>query len=309
MSIPTQWATMVPILRILGNGKVISNSEYVGLVAEDMQLTEEDMSEVYADGNNKVAHASYWGKFHLEKAGLICFPTRGYMQITEEGLKVLKNNIKMLCKKDLMEYDAYRTYDAQRGRKKIKKTDEEDNTYVEIDETLSPKQKFEEGIKEINNIMREDILSYIHNNSPFFFEKMVLDLLVSMGYGGSRIEASQATKKSGDEGIDGIINEDRLGLDRIYIQAKRWKDTTVGRPEIQKFVGALAGQGATKGVFITTSTFSKEAIEYANNAGNVRIVLIDGEQLAQYMIEFNIGVSIESTYEVKRIDTDYFIEG
>ena len=129
-----------------------------------------------------------------------------------------------------------------------------------------------------------------------------------MGYGGSREEAGRATKKTGDEGIDGIINEDRLGLDSIYIQAKRWKDTVVGRPEIQKFSGALDTPGASKGIFITTSTFSKEARDYVKAINTKSIVLIDGMQLAQYMIEFNVGVSTEIIYEVKKIDTDYFIE-
>lgn len=164
------------------------------------------------------------------------------------------------------------------------------------------------AFRNLKTSLADEILEKINSCSFEFFEKLVIELLIKMGYGGSREEAGRATKKTGDEGIDGIINEDRLGLDSIYIQAKRWKDTVVGRPEIQKFSGELDTPGASKGIFITTSTFSKEAREYVKVINTKNIVLIDGMQLAQYMIEFNVGVSTEIVYEIKKIDTDYFNE-
>jgi restriction system protein len=170
----------------------------------------------------------------------------------------------------------------------------------------NPEEKIESGITELNSQLAADILDALQEASPSFFERVVVEFLVSMGYGGSRKEAGKVVGRSGDGGIDGIIKEDRLGLDAIYLQAKRW-ESTVSRPEIQKFVGALQGHRAQKGVFITTSRYSAEAIAYAEQIQN-KVVLIDGEQLTQLMIEHDIGVSTVSSYSVKRIDTDYFLE-
>jgi len=171
----------------------------------------------------------------------------------------------------------------------------------------SPIELLEESYAQIRNVLAQDLLQKVISCSPEFFEGLVVDLLLKMGYGGSRSDAGKAIGQTSDGGIDGIISEDRLGLDNIYIQAKKWDDTTVGRPEIQKFVGAMAGRHGVKGVFITTSTFSKGAVEYASSVG-VKIKLIDGNELAQYMIDFDIGTSKEETYELKRIDSDYFSE-
>lgn len=180
---------------------------------------------------------------------------------------------------------------------------------IQIEDTTdnkTPEEQVEAGYQSIKNSLKQELLEKLKLVHPAFFEKIVVELLVKMGYGGTIAEAGKATKYSNDEGIDGIIKEDKLGLDVIYIQAKRWEGI-VSRPEIQKFVGALAGQRAKKGVFITTSGFSKEAISYASQM-DAKIVLIDGEQLAQYMIDYNLGVSIQNTYEIKRIDSDYFEE-
>ena len=172
------------------------------------------------------------------------------------------------------------------------------------DEEKTPEESLEYSYQEIKNNLVIEILDKIKSCSPAFFERLVVELLVKMGYGGSIKEAGKAIGKTGDEGIDGIIKEDRLGLDTIYIQAKRW-DNVVGRPELQKFVGALAGQGARKGIFITTSRFTDQAKSYLPK-NDIKLVLIDGEELAQYMIEFDLGVSIVSEYKIKKIDSDYF---
>lgn len=182
------------------------------------------------------------------------------------------------------------------------------NIHLEVNEEpkQTPEELMEAGYITIRKSLEQELLSKLKSVHPSFFEKIVVELLVKMGYGGSIEEAGKATKYTNDEGIDGIIKEDKLGLDVIYVQAKRWEGS-VGRPEIQKFVGALAGQRAKKGVFITTSGFSKEAIVYASQM-DTKIVLIDGEQLAQYMIDYNLGVSVQNVYEIKKIDSDYFEE-
>ena len=197
------------------------------------------------------------------------------------------------------------TYIESMNSWKSKNSGDENDRDAENEEK-TPEELLEAGYQTIRNSLRQELLERLKSVHPSFFEKIVVELLVKMGYGGSIAEAGEATQYSNDEGIDGIIKEDRLGLDVIYIQAKRWNGI-VSRPEIQKFVGALAGQRAKKGVFITTSGFSKEAILYASQM-DAKIVLIDGEKLAQYMIDFNLGVAIQNTYEIKRIDSDYFEE-
>ncbi|MEZ4525936.1 MAG: restriction endonuclease [Desulfobacterales bacterium] len=170
----------------------------------------------------------------------------------------------------------------------------------------TPEEQLEDAYENIRESLATEILEQLKSVAPDFFERIIVEVIVKMGYGGTRRDAGQAVGKSGDGGIDGIIKEDRLGLDIIYLQAKRWQGT-VGRPEIQKFAGALQGQRAKKGIFITTSDFSKEARDYAAMIEN-KIVLIDGKQLAQYMIDFNVGVTTVSTYEIKKLDSDYFTD-
>jgi len=234
----------------------------------------------------------------LNKAGLVDSPRWGYWQISDEGLKILRDaaeiNIKLLLK--IPRFKAWL---------------KNEETLIEPTATKkasqsTPDELFESGYKEIQDTLAQDLLVQIKRCSWAFFEKLVVELLLKMGYGGSRQDAGEAIGKTGDEGIDGIIKEDRLGLDCIYLQAKRWENQ-VGRPEIQKFAGALIGKHAKKGVFITTSNFSKEALDFVKNLEN-KIVLIDGETLAQLMIENNVGVFSSSTFEIKKIDSDYFSE-
>ena len=201
--------------------------------------------------------------------------------------------------KQFPEYTATRDRDESAG-------EAQQNLTISVDQLETPEELIEDGAREIRRNLAEEILQRIKGCSPVFFERLVVELLVKMGYGGTRQDAGRAIGRSGDEGIDGVIHEDRLGLDVIYLQAKRWENV-VGRPEIQKFVGALQGQRAKKGVFITTSDFTREAVEYVRNIDN-KVVLINGALLANLMIDHNVGVSLAATYEIKKIDSDYFLE-
>ncbi len=254
-----------------------------------------------ASFENKVA----WSKTHLKKAGLLESPKRSYLKITDIGQKVLAQNPSKINMAFLKQYPQYLEFiggnriDSETSKEVISETATEKST---------PEEIIEKGYSDIRRAVASDLLERVLNISPLRFERLVIDLLVKMGYGGGFKDASTHSGKSGDEGIDGTIKEDKLGLDVIYIQAKRWKPgNQVGRPEIQKFVGALAGQGAKKGVFITTSTFSREARDYMPR-NETKIVLLDGEELMQLMIDYNLGVSTINIYEIKQVDSDYFGE-
>lgn len=225
-------------------------------------------------------------------------PKRGYIKISKVGKQFLADNtyLDKLTKEDLMQFESFREF-ISRGNKK---------NLVSHNDSETPTEIIEQKIQEVNEALADELLRKIKNSSPKFFEKLVIDLLLKMGYGGSEREMAEVVGKSGDEGIDGTIKEDKLGLDVIYIQAKRWEGP-VGRPEIQKFVGALAGKKAKKGVFFTTSTFTDEAKDYVSHLEQ-KVVLIDGNKLADLMIKYNVGISVERVIEIKRIDSDYFEE-
>ncbi len=238
---------------------------------------------------------------YLKKSGLLTSPKRGIIQITNRGRDVLRQNPKKIDNKYLERFKEYQAFKALRHERNGGDDDDEGGT---IQPKLTPEEILENSYQDLRNQLANEILGQVMDCSPEFFENLVVDLLVAMGYGGSRSDAGKAVGKSGDDGIDGIIKEDRLGLDVVNIQAKRWQNT-VGRPEIQAFVGSLAGNRAKKGVFITTSKFSKDAYDYVQRIEQ-KVVLIGGEQLAHLMIDFNIGVSKEADYVVKKIDFDYF---
>lgn len=238
----------------------------------------------------------------MKKAGLLEDPKRGYFQITDRGREILEDNPLRIDMKFLRQFPEYIEF-----RETVRETTDEVVQEEDL-EGLTPEEALENAYQRIRNDLSEELLSYVISSTPGFFEKLVVELLVKMGYGGSQREAARAVGQSGDEGIDGIIDEDRLGLDTIYVQAKKWnKSTSIGRPEIQKFVGALQGQRAKKGIFITTTTFSKEAREYASNI-DTKVVLIDGSRLTDLMIDYGVGVSTRTQYELKDLDTDYFGE-
>ena len=298
MAIPDYQSIMLPLLKFAGDQKEHSLREVIEILADHFNLTSDERRELLPSGQQEVfKNRVGWARTYMKKAMLLESPRRGYFKITERGMAVLSKNPQEINVKFLEQFEEFRQFRALRREKpKI----------VEEELGRTPEEALENAYQNLRDDLANDLLEQIKNSPPGLFESIVVDLLVKMGYGGSRKDAGQAIGRSGDEGIDGIIKEDRLGLDIIYIQAKRWENA-VGRPEIQKFAGALQGQRAKRGIFITTSNFSREANDYAFKI-DTKIILIDGERLAQLMIDFSIGVTTVSTYEVKKIDTDYFTE-
>ncbi len=301
--IPDYQTLMLPLLKILSDGQEHSYRDLIENLAAEFKLTDEDRKELLPSGNqllfdNKVS----WAKTYLKKAGLIDSPRRAVFVITDLGRQTLSDNPERIDTKYLMRFPAFLEFKLISREKR-----EEEKTLSEND-TQTPEELLDRAYQEMRKSLAFDLLNKVLELPPAAFERLIVELLVKMGYGGSIKDAGRAIGGSGDEGVDGVIKEDKLGLDVIYLQAKRWKPgNVVGRPELQKFVGALAGQGAKKGVFITTSTFTKEALDYTPK-NETKIVLIDGEQLAQLMIDYNIGCSTQQTYEIKKIDGDYFEE-
>lgn len=300
MVIPDYQTIMLPLLKFVGDQKEHSSRHVIDALADQFHLTIEERRELLPSGhqavfNNRVG----WARTYMKKAGLLRSPQRGYLCITNRGLDVLKQNpskIDLELLGQFEEFIEFRTFRREKAAGQ-KVTEERERT---------PEETLESAYQNLRIDLANDLLQQIKVSPPSLFENIVIDLLVKMGYGGSRKDAGAAIGKSGDEGIDGIIKEDPLGLDIIYIQAKKW-DNTVSRPEIQKFAGALQGKRARKGIFITTSNYSREAKEYASSIEN-KIILIDGDQLTQLMIDHNIGISLSATYETKKIDLDYFTE-
>ncbi len=302
MAIPDFQSIMLPLLKYLGDQKERSNQEIVDSLAKEFNLSEEELTQVLPSGSQKVfSNRVAWAKAHLKHALLINSPRRGYSIITERGLEVLTENIDKITIKYLQHYPEFIWF---RKKKSIDDLSSEKSDIPTDDKT--PEEYLEYGFKSIIDDLSKNLLKTIKECSPSFFEKLVVELLLAMGYGGSRQEAGKVVGKSGDGGIDGIINEDKLGLDSIYIQAKRW-DAVIGRPEIQRFAGALDGKRAKKGIFITTSSFTPDAHEYVSMIDK-RIILIDGDYLTKLMIDHDIGVTKIRSYEIKRIDSDYFID-
>jgi len=303
VAIPKYHEFMKSILLLLGNETPHKRLEMYEKFALQFHLTEEEKEELLPSGKEQVyKNRIGWALTYLKKANLIESPTRATFIITELGKSVLKENPDVVDQEYLMKFDSFKVF-----KKIIDNPDDDDKQIVVITSGESPQDMLDRAYKAITRTLTDDVLNEVLSQPPDFFEKLVVDLLVTMGYGGSKIDNSQVLGKTGDEGIDGVIKEDKLGFDEIYIQAKRWDvNQKVGRPEIQKFVGALTGQGATKGAFITTAGFSKEAKEYVSKQHACKIVLIDGHTLAALMIEHNLGVSVESNYLIKKIDVDYF---
>jgi restriction system protein len=301
MAIPDYQACMLPLLKLTSNGEIHSLKESVNQISNRFELSEEERKTLLPSGTQYIiSNRVGWARSYLKKAGLIKDPKRGHFQITDEGKALLETNPEQINNKTLKQYDSFKEFYNKSNKKS------EDESSEEIPSYSTPQEALEYGYQKLTESLSDDLLDTIKSCSPEFFEKVVVELLVSMGYGGSLREAAQVVGKSGDEGIDGIIKEDKLGLDIIYIQAKRWSGV-VGRPEIQKFAGALMGQKARKGIFVTTSGYTKEALNYSSNL-EAKIILIDGKQLASMMIENDLGVSTLDTYKIKRIDSDYFIE-
>jgi restriction system protein len=303
VTIPDYQTVMLPLLRLASDEQEHSSREAIEKLADQFELSEQERKELLPSGrqatfDNRVG----WARTYMKKAGLLESKQRGYFKITNRGLEVLQKDPQTINVKFLEQYPEFVEF---RTKRTVADKPASTKEIQEVD-AQTPEEAIEAAYQAIRNNLASDLIQQIMECSPGFFERMVVDLLVKMGYGGTRKDAGQAVGQSGDEGIDGIINEDRLGLDVIYIQAKRW-EASVGRPEIQKFVGALQGQRAKKGIFITTSSFSKQAIDYASMIES-NVVLIDGETLAKLMIDNNVGVSPIAAYEVGRVDSDYFDE-
>lgn len=300
MAIPDYQSIMLPLLQLVKDGEEHSSRETVDALAEKLKLTSTEKKQLLPSGKQEVfTNRVGWAKTYLSKAGLLDSTRRGFFQITQRGKSVLSENPKKITSKNLEKFEEFKEF--KTTKKTITKTPKQ-----ELHDTLDPEESLEMAYLTLRNNLAESIIEQIKKISPSLFERLVVELLLKMGYGGSRKDAGEAIGKSGDEGIDGIIKEDRLGLDVIYIQAKRWSGA-VGRPEVQKFAGALQGQRAKKGVMITTSCFTQDAWNYVSKIDN-KIVLIDADKLAGFMIDHNLGVSTTATYEVKDIDSDYFIE-
>ena len=302
MAIPTYEDLMLPLLNLLQDGKEHPFHQLVDDLARELNLSEEEKERRIPSGQQTyLQNRTGWARTHMKKSGLVEYTSRGVYKITPLGLQVLKENPKRIDNNYLRKFpDFVEWFDIKR-----EKTDDVlIETKSETEKT--PEESLESAYQTIRTNNAAEIIEKIKSCSPSFFERLVVELLVAMGYGGTLQDAGKAIGKSGDGGIDGIIKEDRLGLDVIYLQAKRWEGN-VSRPEIQKFAGALLGNQARKGVFITTSDFTKEARDYVKTISS-NIILINGEELAELMIDYNVGVSVATTYEIKKIDSDYFSE-
>lgn len=299
MAVPDYQSLMLPLLKLAGDGQEHSKREAIEALAEEFGLTREDREELLPSGrqstfDNRVG----WARTYLKKARLLTYPKRGYFKITERGLNVLEQKPSKINNRFLRQYPEFVEFQTP---KKVVEPDDGDAD--ELDKT--PEEEIESAYQQIRESLAVELLEAVKSCTPVFFEQLVVDLLLKMGYGGTRKDAGEAIGRSGDEGIDGIIKEDRLGLDIVYIQAKKWDANSVSRPEVQKFAGALQGKRARKGIFITTSEFTAGAREYVSRIDS-KIVLIDGNELAQLMIDNDIGVNVVTSYNLKRIDSDYF---
>ncbi len=306
MPVPDYQSLMLPLLKIGGDGNEHSMRQVIETLADQFGLSEGDRDELLPSGTQrKFDNRVSWARTYLQKALLLSSTGRSKFRITERGIKLLKNNPPNINVKSLRQFSEFTAF--QTPTDKDSKVNENNHITQEIIEKTNqtPQEILETSYQNLRQTLAQELLERIKNNSPKFFESLVVDLLVAMGYGGSRKDAGQAIGQVGDGGIDGIIKEDKLGLDAIYLQAKRWEGT-VGGPVVQGFAGALIGKKARKGVFITTSNFSPQARSFASGTENLKIILIDGEQLAQLMIDHDVAVTEESRYIVKKVDLDYF---
>ena len=308
MPIPNYQTLMLPILRAVGDRQEHRFRSVVDTLADECELTDEERNTLLPSGtapvfDNRVG----WARTYLKQAGVVESRKRGYFNITERGNALLAQHPARIDNGTLEQYPEFIAFRRKRNNEgqagEVSTSPPGALPLREVDEA-TPEESFAQAYQRLRNGLETELLDQVKASTPGFFERLVIDLLVAMGYGGSRQDAGSVIGRSGDGGIDGTIKEDKLGLDVIYVQAKKWEGP-VGRPEIQKFAGALQGQRANKGVFITTSSFTREAKEYAGIIAS-KIILVDGEQLVQLMVDHNVGVSAVSTFYIKKIDSDYF---
>lgn len=305
MAIPDYQTLMLPVLQVAAEGETRVPLA-ADVIADRIGLTEAEREEPLPSGKQKLLHNRiHWAKFYMTKAGLLDQPKRGVFVASVGGRDLLRKSPVRIDVEMLKAYPAFMEFYRQTAAKA------EPDQQVAVDEASNsastPEEQIDAAQSVLNTALKAELLQRVLEQSPHFFERLIVDLLVAMGYGGSHESAARQLGRSGDAGIDGVIDEDRLGLDRIYVQAKRYASTIVGRPEIQGFVGSLVGESASKGVFVTTSAFSKQAVDYARGIQQ-RVILIDGQRLTELMIEFGVGVRVSRVVEVKRLDEDFFVE-
>ncbi|QYJ99358.1 restriction endonuclease [Shewanella alkalitolerans] len=304
-TIPSYEEMMPVVLKVLADGQLKSLRQITEEASAAYGFTNEQLALTLPSGKQTYVYSRVgWAKEYLVKAGLLEQPSRGICSITERGRATLRSNQKV-NNQYLSQFDEFVQY-KQMSNQATSQSSKAKSSETVDDSSLTPSEQISKAFSALNSALADELLGQIHSVSPKFFEQLVVDLMLAMGYGGSQKDAGQATQYTNDGGIDGIIKEDKLGLDSIYLQAKRYRDNTVGRPDIQAFAGALDMHRARKGVFITTSSFSKDAREFVSMIEK-RIVLIDGRELAALMIEHNVGVSTRELYAVKAIDSDYFL--
>jgi restriction system protein len=303
MSIPDYETIMLPLLRLANANpnEDLSIRKAGDFLANEFRLDESDRAELLPSGGTfKFSSRVSWAATFLKKAGLLEAPRQGKLRITSRGIAALKTKPKRIDSNFLSQYEEFREF---RGKRRSKK----DVGACNAEEPETPTESMDFQYRRLRETLATEILEKVKKCSPLFFERLVINLLVKMGYGGSLKDAGQAIGRSGDGGVDGVIKEDKLGLDNIYIQAKKWTDRNVGSPDIDQFAGALSKMKAHKGILITTSSFSKEALGTVKDYG-AKIVLIDGAQVAQLMIDYDVGVSREQVYEIKKTNSDFFEE-
>lgn len=302
MAVPDFQTFLRPMLEAVSDGNAHKIRDLAPVISAKFKLTDADLADLLPSGmQTRFINRVQWAATFLNAAKLIERKSRGVVAITDRGRSEFASAPPRITVQYLMKYPEFRIFRGYDGEGHAVPP-----AVVEQSESVTPAEQIEIAYQNIRKSLAIELLEKVKTSSPAFFERLVVDLLVRMGYGGSRADAGQAIGKSGDDGIDGIIKEDRLGLDLVAIQAKRWTNATVGRPDVQAFSGSLDGQGAKKGVFITTSQFSQDAKGYVKRLGDKKIILIDGEQLAELMIDFSVATVTHETYEVKRIDLDFF---
>ena len=314
MRIPTYDSLMLPVLKLTAS-KTWLMRDLVADVANTLQLTPEERSQLIPSGSTTVISSRvHWAKTYLKQAGLIEQPKRGYVQITQRGQQVLATDPGHIDIDLLQRFAEFRDFQL-RGRAEattglesvVDDPSAGSGSSISVETSQTPEEQISFASRSLDEALRDALLARILEGTPTFFERLIVDLLLSMGYGGSRADAGEQLGGTGDGGVDGLIREDQLGLDRIYLQAKRYNATSlVGSEAVQAFMGALLGKGAQKGVLITTSTFTKPALQVASLSAHLRLVLIDGNELTRLMVRFGVGVRTARTVEIKRVDLDYF---
>ena len=310
MPIPTHDALMLPLLRLCSDRAWVMR-DLIGRIADDLGLTTPERDQMIPSGSvSVIASRVHWAKTYLKQAGLVAQPKRAHVAITDQGRELLRRNPARIDAALLNGYDEFRAF---LDRTKSRAAPRAASPAASIapapaaEATGTPDEQIASASLTLNEFLREALLARVLECNPAFFEKLIVDLLLAMGYGGSRADAGEQLGGTGDGGVDGVIREDQLGLDRVYLQAKRYQaGNTVGSEAVQAFMGALVGKGAQKGVLITTSSFSKAAATVARQSGHLRLVLIDGDELTRLMLRFGVGVRIARTVEIKRIDLAYF---